>query len=44
MPGNLAVIAYVRRSTNDIHLISPDGTGDQVLWTYPRETFLISIS
>lgn len=43
MPAAFAeaeVIAYVRRSTNDIHVISPDGTGDQVLWAYPGPTFL----
>jgi hypothetical protein len=32
----LGIIAYVRLSTHDIHLISPDGTGDRVLWTAPR--------
>jgi hypothetical protein len=29
-------IAYVRLSTHDIHVISPDGTGDRVLWTAPH--------
>lgn len=38
MPGAAAdpgVIAYVQRSTHDIHAIAPDGTGDQLLWTAP---------
>ena len=30
------VIAYVKRSTGDIHLISPDGTNDRVLSTNPN--------
>lgn len=30
-------IAYVRLSTHDIHVVSPDGTGDRVLWTAPRK-------
>ena len=29
------VIAYVKRSTGDIHVISPDGTNDRLLWTNP---------
>ena len=36
------IIAYVRRSTNDIHLMSPDGTDHGVLWADPRPTFLWS--
>jgi hypothetical protein len=30
------IIAYVQRSTRDIHVISPDGAGDRVLWTAPH--------
>ena len=33
--ADAGVIAYVQRSTGDIHLISPDGTNDRVLWTNP---------
>ena len=32
------IIAYVKRSTGDIHLISPDGTGDRRLWTNPGQS------
>ncbi|MHB1319644.1 MAG: TolB-like translocation protein, partial [Anaerolineae bacterium] len=34
--ADTGVIAYVRPSTGDIHLISPEGSGDRVLWTAPR--------
>jgi hypothetical protein len=30
------IIAYVKRSTHDIHVISPDGSGDRMLWAAPR--------
>jgi hypothetical protein len=39
MPGpatDPGIIAYVRPSTGDIHVISPDGAGDRVLWTIPE--------
>jgi len=36
--GDPGIIAYVKRSTGDIHVISPDGTGDHVLWTYPQSS------
>jgi len=34
--GDQGVIAYVRRSTHDIHVISPEGAGDRILWAAPR--------
>ena len=33
--ADAGVIAYVKRSTGDIHVISPDGKNDRVLWTNP---------
>ena len=29
------VIAYVQGSTDDIHVMAPDGSGDRLLWTNP---------
>jgi TolB protein len=34
--ADAGAIAYVRRSTHDIHLISPDGSGDKTLWVAPH--------
>jgi hypothetical protein len=34
--ADAGVIAYVKRSTGDIHVISPNGTNDRVLWTNPN--------
>jgi len=39
-PADQGAIAYVKMSTHDIHLVSPDGTGDRVLWTAPRAFFV----
>jgi hypothetical protein len=33
--GDAGVIAYAERSTGDIHVISPDGTNDRLLWDNP---------
>jgi hypothetical protein len=45
LPSSLAadpgIIAYVRRSTHDIRLVSPDGSGDRLLWTAPRPLGLL---
>ncbi len=40
--ADLGTIAYVKLSTHDIHAISPDGTGDRVLWTAPQPLSLWS--
>jgi len=33
--ADLGVIAYLQRSTGNIRFISPDGTGDRLVWTNP---------
>lgn len=33
-------IAYVKRSTQDIRLINPDGTNDRLLWTSPDVLYI----
>ncbi len=37
------IIAYVQYSTDDIHVISPDGTGDRLLWTNPGQGGMKSV-
>ncbi|MGE5601684.1 MAG: hypothetical protein ACM30E_01460 [Nitrososphaerales archaeon] len=39
-PDDPGVIAYVQRSTTNIHVISPDGTGDRLLWTAPASQYM----
>ena len=34
--ADAGIIAYVQRSTYDIRVISPDGTGDRLLWDAPE--------
>jgi hypothetical protein len=36
MAADPGVIAYVQRSTHNIRVIAPDGTGDRLLWTAPQ--------
>jgi hypothetical protein len=39
-PDDPGIIAYVQRSTTNIRLISPDGTGDRLLWTAPTSEYM----
>jgi TolB protein len=41
--ADAGIIAYVKGSTNNIHLISPDGAGDRVLWTNPGLSAMNSV-
>ena len=41
--ADAGVIAYVQDSTEDIHAIAPDGSGDRLLWTNPASGGMKSV-
>lgn len=43
-PEDSGIIAYVRRSSNEIRLIQPDRTNDRSLWTSPSPTGVVGIT